>query len=151
LAGIPISNISYFDYEHRLINQKRIAMVPSKLLSRFSHFVVRRPIPILIVLGVLTALAVFETRKIRFDFSPQSVIAGNNEELQYSEEFKKRFGYEDALLFVALQQTGENDVLNKEALEWQLDIAEELKALPNVKDVTSVATLKVPQFSAQER
>jgi predicted RND superfamily exporter protein len=122
-------------------------MARPNFLVRLTRFIVGHPLPILAVLGALTAVAAFTAPRIQFDFSPQSVNAGDTDAIEFAEQFKQTFGYEDALLFVVMEATGDRDVLDKEALQWQATIAEELLQLDQIAAVQTVATLQLPQFS----
>lgn len=80
-----------------------------------------------------------------FDFSPQAIYRSNDDLVQYAEEFKRTFGYDEAVILVVLEATGERDVFDARALEWQAEIAPELKRIPGVQKVESLATLEIPR------
>lgn len=91
-----------------------------------------------LVVGWATALAV----RVPFDFTPQAVFAGNDDLVNFSEEFKQVFGHEDAILLVVLQATGKDDLLAPRLLTWQAELALRLKRLPQVVRVESLGTMK---------
>lgn len=86
-------------------------------------------------------------RGLKFDFSPQSIYRGNDELLAYSEDFKRTFGYDDAVLLVLIQSTGAEDVLSVQSLQWQADFVEKLRVLPSVVRVDSLATIEAPRLT----
>lgn len=117
------------------------------ILRRFSEFLLGHP---LLILGCLIASAVGSlllARDLKFDFSPQSIYRGNDALLEYSEQFKRTFGYDDTVLLIIVKATGSNDVLSVPGLQWQVDLADDLKKVPQVVQIESVATIETPRFS----
>lgn len=116
-------------------------------LLKFAEFLLAHPFW---VFGTLVASALISAAlalTVKFDFTPQSIYRGNDELLAYADEFKKTFGYDEAILMVLVQATGPADVLSVPALQWQRSLGEQLKALPEVQRVDSVATLEIPRFT----
>ena len=107
--------------------------------------------PILVFGGLLfsSVCALVVARDLKFDFTPQAIYRGNDALLAYSEEFKQTFGYDEAVLLVVLKATGDGDVLSRAALQWQADVAEEVKSLREIARVDCVATIEVPRISLQ--
>jgi len=121
-----------------------------RILAHPARWIVEHPTPILLAVAVLTAIAAMSARHIRFDFSTQSMNQGDTEAMAFSEQFKKTFGYEDALVLVVMEATGPRDVLDRRSLTWQAAIAGDLQKLDQVVSVQTIATLTQPQFSASE-
>ena len=117
------------------------------MFARIAGLLVGRPLPVLAALALLTLGAGISASRIRFDFSPHAIFAGNDDLVTYAEEFKATFGYEDALLMVVIEATGTEDVLDRRALTWQGEVAGRLERLPRVESVRSLATLEVPQVN----
>ncbi len=85
--------------------------------------------------------------RLKFDFSPQAIYRGDDALVGFSEEFKRTFGYDEAVILVVLEATGDEDVLDANALKWQRDIARDFEKIPQVHAVESLATLQVPRLN----
>ena len=96
-------------------------------------------------LSALTLAGAALAPSLRFDFTPQAVFQGNDDLLLYDEEFKRVFGYQDAVLLVILEATGADDVLSQPALAWQVRSAGELQALADIQRVEALVLLQVPR------
>ncbi len=107
----------------------------------------RRRWVVLALVGVVTAGAAWLAVGIRFDFSPQAVLEGDDDLVRTSEAFKRTFGSDDATVMVVLEATGEAGVLTAEALTWQAAAAGRLAALPAVRRVESLVDLPAPTLS----
>ena len=118
-----------------------------RALQQFAEFLLCHPFMIFGGLLPSAFVALFLARDLKFDFSPQSIYRGNDALLTYSEDFKKTFGYDEAVLLILLQATGSDDVLSVPALQWQADTVFDLQTLPSVLRVESVATIEAPRFS----
>ena len=118
-----------------------------RTLQQFAEFLLRHPIFVFGGLLLSAFVSLFLARDLKFDFSPQSIYRGNAEMIAYAEEFKKTFGYDDAVLLILLQATGEKDVLSATALQWQAETVKELQSHSDVVRIDSVATIEAPQFS----
>ncbi len=114
---------------------------------RFADLLLRHPLVVIGLLIVTTAGSLVLMRSLRFDFTPQAIYRGDDELVSYSEQFKQTFGYDEAVILVVLQSTGPNDVLKAPALQWQADIAGDVKNIPGVTRVDSLATLEIPRRS----
>ena len=102
----------------------------------------KRRVPVVMALAVLTIAAAWYAAQIRFDFTPQAIFGGSGDVVEYAEQFKETFGYEDSLLLVVLEATGSTDVLDARALTWQARIARSLSRVPDVEQVESLVTIR---------
>lgn len=110
-------------------------------------FLIRRRGMWLAIVALLTAGAAWLAVGIQFDFSPQAVLEGDDDIVQYCEQFKATFGSADAVVLVVFEATGEADVMTAEALTWQAAMARKLAELDMVERVDSLAELQMPTFS----
>lgn len=107
---------------------------------------IRHPYALGAVIVVLTAVAGYAARNVRFDFTPQALFASGDDAVAFSEEVKSTFAYEDSRLMVVFESLGEHDVLEASLLEWQHDAATRLAQIAHVQRIDAIATLKVPQL-----
>ena len=117
------------------------------MFQHFAGFVVARSKYILFVLVVIAVVAGLVACRIRCDFTPQSLYDARDGAVRFAEEHKATFGYEDAVVMVAVEATGRNDVLAPDILEWQWTVSNRLQALPHVENVESIAVLQIPRIS----
>lgn len=122
-------------------------------MSRLFELLVARPrLSILVVL--LAALPIVAgALQMQIDFSPEQVYVGNGDAVEFCEQHKQLFRFEDSLILVLLESTDQNSLLRQDCLEWMKQFAADAKQLEGVRDVTSIVTLKRPRigFSSGER
>lgn len=111
-------------------------------MSYFVDFIVAHRKLTIAIWVLATILAGISAWRLKFDFTPQAIFANDDDVLAFSEQFKERFGYEDTLLLVLLEATGDTDVLDRHALTWQAATVKKLERLPHVTAVESLATLR---------
>lgn len=114
---------------------------------RFAEFLVHHPRLVLGLLVASVAGALPLAPRLQFDFSPQAIYRGDDQMVGYSEEFKRTFGYDEAVVLVVLEATGADDVLDTQALQWQREIARDFEKIPRVHAVESLATLQIPRLN----
>jgi hypothetical protein len=110
-------------------------------------FLVRRRAWVLAVAALITAAAAFLAVRIQFDFSPQAVLAGDDDLVRRCEQYKAAFGSSDSVVLVVLEATGKADALSAEALTWQVRAGRRLAGLAMVRQVESLTDLKMPALS----
>src|SRR5579872_5109792 len=103
-----------------------------------------------LVLGLLSGSVVFSLAlapSVQFDFTPQAIYRSNDDLVSYSEDFKRTFGYDEAVVLVVLEATGERDVLDAQALQWQKNVVAGLQNVSRVLSVESLVTLQAPALT----
>lgn len=111
------------------------------MFARLADLLVRRSLPAFGLLLAFTVAAAVLAPRIRFDFAPQSMLRGDARLIRELNDFKQTFAYEDSVLMVVLEATGEGDVLTTEALTWQAAVAREVGELPSIDRIEAVATM----------
>jgi predicted RND superfamily exporter protein len=110
-----------------------------------AHLLVRWPRRVLALLAISVVVSLVLAIRLPFDFSPQAIYRSNDDLVSYAEGFKQAFGYDESIILILLEATGARDVLEVAALQWQADIAADIKAVPRVHSVASLATLEIPR------
>src|SRR5262245_8321663 len=118
-----------------------------RVWRRFADLLVAHPWHVLGLMAASVVAALFLARGLTFDFTPQAIYRGDDELVGYSEEFKRTFGFDEAVILVVLEATGGDDVLEARALQWQRDIAGDFQKFPSVQSVESLATLQIPRLT----
>lgn len=120
-----------------------------RALQRFADCLLSHPF--LIIGGLITSalISLFLARTVKFDFTPQAIYRGNDAILAYAEDFKKTFGYDEGILLIVIKATGDQDVLSVPALQWQLDLSDDLRSGAAAIRTDAVATIEAPRFSLQ--
>ncbi len=116
------------------------------MLARFGILMVRHPWGVLAVVSVLTAMAAVAAPQIKFDFTPQAIFSGNDDLLQFSEEFNRTFGFEENSLLIVLEATGRQDLLDTQSLIWHDQLAREAAELPRVTNVQGLTTVQISRL-----
>lgn len=112
---------------------------------RIARYLLRYRWWVVACLSALTLAGAALAPSLQFDFTPQAVFEGNDDLLHRDEEFKRVFGYQDAVLLVVLEATGGDDVLGEAALAWQVRAAGQLQALTHVQRAEAMVLLQVPR------
>lgn len=84
---------------------------------------------------------------LRIDFSPEQVYVGHGNAVEFCEQHKKLFRFEDSLVLVLLEATDERSLLRQDALIWMQRFAQQAAKLDGVREVTSIATLQRPRVA----
>lgn len=111
---------------------------------RLAGLLGRHPWRVLGILAVSVVGSLAVAARLEFDFTPQAIYRGNDDLVEYAERFKQTFGYDEAIILVLLQATGAGDVFEPPALQWQAEFAADLRAMPRVAQVESLATIEIP-------
>jgi predicted RND superfamily exporter protein len=112
---------------------------------RFAEFLLHHPRSILVCLLASVCVALALLPGLTFEFTPAAIYRGNDDLVDFAENFKRSFGYDETIALVVLEAVGELDVLEAEPLQWQRDIAGDLQRLPHVLSVESLVTLAAPR------
>ncbi len=125
--------------------------------SRIASILLRRRWLILGLLLLATAAAVALATQVKFDFTPQVVFAAGDDAVEFSERFKKTFGYEDAVLAIVMEATDvdavngaagkSHDILSRDLLDWQVRRALDFDKLDHVTEVLALPIIKLPVIS----
>ena len=114
---------------------------------RFAEFLQQQAGLVLGLLSASVACSLALAPRVQFDFTPQAIYRSNDDLVSYSEEFKRTFGYDEAVVLIVLEATGERDVLDAPALQWQKEIVADLQKLPHVRSVESLVTVQAPRLT----
>ncbi|REJ87373.1 MAG: hypothetical protein DWQ34_25200 [Planctomycetota bacterium] len=115
------------------------------MFDRLANLLTRRAPFVALLLLSLTALAAVQATQIQFEFSPQALMRGEDESYQQLQDFKQTFAYEDSVLMIIVEATGDANVLDHRLLNWQAHVAEQLRAVPHVDEVATLATIEIPR------
>jgi predicted RND superfamily exporter protein len=121
--------------------------VIDRACRRFGELLLWYPRLVIGVLLGLVCIALALMPGLKFEFTPAAIYKGSDDLVEFAEDFKKTFGYDEAICLVVLNAVAERDVLDVEALQWQRDIAADLAELPHVLSVESLVTLQGPRAS----
>ena len=110
--------------------------------ARLADLLIRHPLLVMAVLLAVTAAAAALALQIQFDFAPQAMLKGDDDLVRELDEFKRTFAYEDSVLMIVLQATGETDVVDAAVLTWQAEVARAVDDLPAIERIESLATVR---------
>ena len=80
---------------------------------RLADLIVGHPLFVLAILLALTAVAGYSARNLRFDFNPEAVFSSKNPEIEYADQFRREFGYDETVIIIGLEATGKDDVVSR--------------------------------------
>jgi predicted RND superfamily exporter protein len=103
---------------------------------RIASFILRNRLPILIVLGLLTAFMGFQSRKIEMSYQYAPLLPEDDPVYLEYEEFAERFGNEGNLMVVGVQDSSFFDVEHFKV--WQ-ELSRDLEAIDGVTSVLSAS------------
>lgn len=114
--------------------------------SRAARFLLDYRVVVIALWLALTAAAGAFAARIDFDFTPEAVFVGQDDLVDFAEQVKRKFGFEDAVVLLLLESTGPEDVLTPAALTWQHDVCDSVAALPEVERVDGLGRLETLRF-----
>jgi len=88
---------------------------------------------------------------LEFDFSPQQVYGGQQDVIDFAEEHKRLFRFEDNIALVLLESTDERSLIRPDTLRWMKQLSDEAKRIPGVTEVSSLVAMQTPRFSLRQR
>jgi hypothetical protein len=101
----------------------------------------------LIFVGVVSTGA----RHLHFDFSPQQVYGGQHAAVEFCEQHKRLFRFEDNIALVLTRATDNQSLLRPEVLRWVKQLSDQAPDIPGVIEVTSLVTLEIPRMNLRRR
>ncbi len=102
-----------------------------------------------LVLGVVVASALISVpyaRRLRFDFSPEALIA--DVDSGFARQAHDKFGKETRSIIIVLEATGDRDIFSPAALNWQYQTHLAILEGAAIRRLKSLATLRVPRSSS---
>lgn len=117
------------------------------LRTRLFAGLIRRPKLTLLAMLCLTSVAGLGILRLRIDFSPEQVYAGQDHAVEFCERHKQLFRFEDSLILVVLESTDQRDLLREDCLLWLDRFASAAGQVRGVRNVTSVVTLESPRLA----
>lgn len=105
---------------------------------KFSYFILRQRIPILIALSVLTLFMIFEMRNVKMNYEMYSVLPKTDSTYQKFEKFKRQFGQESSVLVIGLE--GDELFTLKTFNSW-LELCKKLENIDGVDEVLAIPTV----------
>lgn len=116
-------------------------------MMRFPDGLTLRPKLSLLLVLLCTLPVAAGALWLRIDFSPEQVYVGHGNAVDFCEQHKKLFRFEDSLVLVLLEATDNRSLLRQDALEWMQQFASQARNLKEVRDVTSIVTLERPKVA----
>src|ERR1700737_985848 len=114
-----------------------------------SYFILKYRLPLLILLGVLTAGMIYEAKKVQLSYEFGKAIPIDNPKYIAYLEFKKKFGEDGNLLVIGIQTPGffEENFFNNYA-----ELQRDLKKQSGVEDIISVpAAIRLVKIEETEK
>ncbi|MDP5052801.1 MAG: MMPL family transporter, partial [Congregibacter sp.] len=112
------------------------------MLAFYEQWVLRRPLAVLGLLGVLLLLALLQFPKIRIDASADSLLLQGDPALEYFREVGRRYSSED---FIVITWRPRAPLLSDESLKPLAAMADELRLLSGVSSVVSIMDVPLLQ------
>ncbi len=88
---------------------------------------------------------------LEFDFSPQQVYGGQQDVIDFAEEHKRLFRFEDNIALVLLESTDGQSLIRPDALRWMKQLGNEATLIPGVTDVSSLVSMQTPRLNLRQR
>ncbi len=117
----------------------------STFSSLYTRLVFGRPVLVIFLLLLVTALFGWYAQYFRLDASADSLLMEGDEELEFSRQVNNRYGTRDA---VTIAFTPTADLFSPESFQVLADLREELLSIERVESVDSL--LNVPIFGDTE-
>lgn len=105
---------------------------------RFSSFILRQRIPIIIVMGIITAFMFFQAQKVQMTYEMYNILPSNDTTYKEFQLLKDRFGQESSVLVLGME---DDALLHLENFNKWYQLCEELKRVPGVDEVLALPTI----------
>ena len=115
--------------------------------SRLFAGLINRPAFSLIAVTIATAVLAAGALLLKIEFSPDQVYVGRDGEVEFSEQHKQQFRFEDTLVLVLLQDTSDKSLVRPDCLKWARQFSTAAAKLPSIRAVTSLTTLSRPRIN----
>ncbi len=112
-----------------------------RFLDRIATFIVHHRALVQLGIALLCIGGVFAMRDLRFELTPEALVAGVVEEDPRAAELGEAFGRYDRRLMVVITA---NDVLTPEVLSYEHDLAHWLESRRWVREVDSITVTAIP-------
>jgi predicted RND superfamily exporter protein len=109
-------------------------------MERFYHFVIYRPLLILLSIALLTCFFGYYASHIRIDSSVESMLPKEDPERQYYEEVRRLFGRDDIGVIAVVADT----IYTPATLKKIERLTAEIRKIPEVKNALSIMNVADP-------
>ena len=112
------------------------------MLRRFANALLRRRVPVVLGVALVTAWLGLTARGLGFDYSPQAVFETGDDDDRFLHEVTEAFGSGDGTILLIVAR--DEGVLHRPTLEWVRALTLRLRQEPWAKRVESLPTLRLP-------
>lgn len=116
-------------------------------MSALFDQLIARPRSSLFGVIVLIAAIGLGAFRLQIDFSPEQVYVGQDNAVEFCEEHKRMFRFEDSIVLVVLESTDHRSLMREDCLRWMSDFAKNCRQIEGIAEVTSIVTLERPHIS----
>ncbi|MBN1200016.1 MAG: MMPL family transporter [Bacteroidales bacterium] len=100
--------------------------------------ILRNRLPILIIIGAITALMSFMARDVKLSYKMTQMLPGSDTTMIQYEAFKQQFGEDGSVLVIGIQ---DSNLFKLDEFNGLFRLTEKLKEIPGVEEVLSVTRL----------
>lgn len=108
--------------------------------TRIARFIIGNRLPLLILLGVITAFMAFLAPKVQMSYDFAKVVPENDPDMIVYRQFRKTFGEDGNIMAIGIQDSSIYELENFNKL---IDLREKLMVMEGVKEVISIHNLPV--------
>ena len=105
----------------------------------YEYMILQKPVTVIVVIAILTAISAFYSQRFELDASAESLVLENDDSLAYYRQIRKQYGSDD---FLIIAYTPFDDLLSENSLAGLRALRDQVSALENVQSVVSI--LDVP-------
>lgn len=116
--------------------------------SNIAKFIIRKRIPILIALGIVTVFMAIKSRDARLQWGLPKLLPDTDSTLIAYEQFKDRFGEESTVFLLGIEK---NPLENLELFNAWYQVGRDLDTIPGVSGVLSINHLYHVDKNIQEK
>jgi len=88
---------------------------------------------------------------LEFDFSPQQVYGGQQDVIDFAEEHKRLFRFEDNIALVLLESTDERSLIRPDTLRWMKQISDRAAFIPGATEISSLVAIQTPRINLRQQ
>ncbi|MGE0589990.1 MAG: RND family transporter [Cyclobacteriaceae bacterium] len=107
--------------------------------TRLAHFVIKYRLPLVILIGIITAFMGYHARKAEMSYDFRSTVPANDPDQVFLTEFRRQFGEDGNIVAVGLKDSSIYEYTNFEKLR---EFCVAVKEMTGVNDVISLPLIK---------
>lgn len=116
--------------------------------TKFSHYIIKFRIPLLILLTLMTAFMGYKAREVKWSYDLAKIVPGDDPDMQYFQGFKDLFGEDGNIVAIAVKDSSIFELENFRKYNY---LSEEIASLQGVTNVLSLPKILILEKDKEKK